>query len=158
MLAKGGTMRKARIVRVAAAVLAVPIVVLLPCGAFAASGYTYTDRTVYFQRYSGGSWVDYVQKEYRLGGPDGPIIYCLEGGKYFSDGDLAEYIGQDAMVNILNADNAAGRLQDGPHLRRHVQIWTQNRSPDRRRPFELIMRCNSIPNQSTTSPELRRRK
>ena len=114
-------MRKARIVRVAAAVLAVLILMLLPCGAFAASGYTYTDRTVYFQRYSGGSWVDYVQKEYRLGGPDGPIIYCLEGGKYFSDGDLAEYIGQDAMVNILNADNAAGRLQDGLSVERYVK-------------------------------------
>ena len=39
----------------------------------------------------------------------------------FSDGDLAEYIGQDAMVNILNADNAAGRLQDGLSVERYVK-------------------------------------
>ena len=114
-------MKRPKYIRWAAVWLAVLIAVLAPCSAYAAGSYTYTDRPVYFQRYTTTGWVDYVQKEYHLNSATGPMIFCLEGGKLFYTGDLTTKLGKDAMAAALNANSAASRLKAGISVDRYIQ-------------------------------------
>ena len=78
-------MHKNKVSKAVRLLLAVVLVIgLIPIQAFADQLYSNGELTTYFQRHTGSAWVDYVQKDYRIGDA-GDIAYCLEGGKHFSE-------------------------------------------------------------------------
>ena len=113
--------RRKRLIRLLCFAGALAMVLAQPAGAFATGSYVYSDKPVYFQRYSNDGWVDYIQKEYHLGSKNGPMLYCLEGGKYFSSGDLTEKYEMKGMKQALRDGGAASRLKSGISIDRYLQ-------------------------------------
>ena len=75
------------------------------------------DMTVYVQRWDrdSGSWINANERDYRIGGSDGPRLYCLEKGKPFVEGEFDHvYKGVDGALEFLESTYVSGNIDISP--------------------------------------------